>query len=195
MGLLPAKARVYGKLKSKMGPKGLQAAGVLLAVAGLGALIGGLVTSQKKKRREGSDAWRVAVHQPFLLNLTSGDGATWRREIRQASNDQLCSLTDLTRKLYDDVFPLPSDDKLPLKKHTREIRCFRGFTTSLFERRALLLALGARLLPFVWTGFKSVTGMGNKYAREMILIPNPSTIKLEVISPKTALISFGNDGC
>ena len=42
----PAKARVYRKLKRKMGPKGVLAAGVLPAVAGLGALIGGLVTSQ-----------------------------------------------------------------------------------------------------------------------------------------------------
>ena len=152
----PAKARLYGKLKGKMGPKGLLAAGVLPAVAGLGALIGGLVTSQKKKKQEGSGAWRVAAHQPFLLNLTRGDGATWRREIQQASNDQLRALTDVIRNLYDDVVPLPSHVKLPLRKHIKEIRRLSGLTTPLYERRALLLALGARLLPFVRTGLKAL---------------------------------------
>lgn len=48
----------YGTLKSKMGTKGLLAAGILPAVAGLGALIGGLVPSKKKKtQQEGSGAW------------------------------------------------------------------------------------------------------------------------------------------
>ena len=82
-----------------MGSKGLLAAGVLPAVAGLGALIGGLVTSQKKKKQEGSGVWRVAAHQPFLLNLTRGDGATWQREIHQANNDQLRALVDVIRNL------------------------------------------------------------------------------------------------
>ena len=152
-----AKPRAYGTLKRKMGPKGLLAAGILPTVAGLGALIGGLVTSQKKKKKqEGRGGWRVAAHQPFLLNLIRGDGATWRREIHQASNEQLRALTDVIRNLYDNVIPLPSEIKLPLKKHIREIRRLSALTTPLHERRSLLLALGARLLPFVRTGLKAL---------------------------------------
>ena len=60
-----------------MGAKGLLAASVLPIVTGLGALIGGLVTSQKKKKQEGKGGWRVAAHQQFLLNLIRGDGASW----------------------------------------------------------------------------------------------------------------------
>lgn len=158
----PAKARssgykmgsAYGKLKRKMGTKGLLAAG-LLPLAGLGALLGGVVTS-KKKKQTGSGAWRVAAHQPFLLNLVKGDGATWRREIHEASNDQLRALTDMIRNLYDGVVPLPSQVKLPLKKHIREIRRLSGLTTPLYERRALLLALGVRLLPFLRAGLKAL---------------------------------------
>jgi len=144
-------------LKGKIGPKGLLAAGVLPAVAGLGALIGGVLS---KKKQEGggrrSVVWRVAAHQPFLLNLVRGDGTTWRREIHQASNEQLRALTDVIRNLYDDVVPLPTQIKLPLKKHIREIRRLSGLKTPLYERRALLLALGARLLPFLRIGLKAL---------------------------------------
>lgn len=144
-------------LKGKIGPKGLLAAGVLPAVAGLGALIGG-VLSKKKQEGGGSRSvvWRVAAHQPFLLNLVRGDGTTWRREIHQASNEQLRALTDVIRNLYDDVVPLPTQIKLPLKKHIREIRRLSGLKTPLYERRALLLALGARLLPFLRIGLKAL---------------------------------------
>ena len=151
-----AKPCVPGTLKRRMSPKGLLAAGILPTVAGLGALIGGLVTSQKKKKQEGKGGWRVAAHQPFLLNLSRGDGATWRRGIHQASNEQLRALTDVIRNLYDNVIPLPSEVKLPLKKHIREIRRLSALTTPLHERRSLLLALGARLLPFVRTGLKAL---------------------------------------
>lgn len=152
--------RGYGPLKGKTGPKGLlAAAGVLPAMAGLGALIGGVLTKKKKKqegRGGGGGVWRVSAHQPFLLNLIRGDGTTWRREIHQASNDQLRALTDVIRNLYDGVVPLPTQIKLPLKKHIREIRRLSGLKTPLYERRALLLALGARLLPFLRTGLKAL---------------------------------------
>lgn len=146
-------------LKGKIGPKGLLAAGVLPAVAGLGALIGGVLSKKKRKQEGGgsrSVVWRVAAHQPFLLNLVRGDGTTWRREIHQASNEQLRALTDVIRNLYDDVVPLPTQIKLPLKKHIREIRRLSGLKTPLYERRALLLALGARLLPFLRIGLKAL---------------------------------------
>ena len=133
----------------------LAAAGALPIVAGLGALIGGLV-SKKKKTQEGSGAWRVSAHQPFLLNLVRGDGATWRREINRASNEQLRALTDVIRNLYDNVVPLPTQVKLPLKKHIREIRRLSGLKTPLYERWALLLALGSRLLPFVRLGLRAL---------------------------------------
>ena len=131
------------------------AAGALPIVAGLGALIGGLV-GKKKKTQEGSGAWRVTAHQPFLLNLVRGDGTNWRREINRASNEQIRALTDVIRNLYDDVVPLPTQVKLPLKKHIREIRRLSGLKTPLYERRALLLALGNRLLPFVRLGLRAL---------------------------------------
>ena len=54
----------------------LAAASVLPFMAGLGALIGGLV-NKNKKTQEGSGAWHVSAHQPFLLKLVGGDGTTW----------------------------------------------------------------------------------------------------------------------
>lgn len=146
----------YGKLKRTMGPKGMLAAGLLPALAGLGGLIGGLVTKKKKQEGSGGGLWRVMTHQPFLLALASGDDATWRKEIHQANNEQLRALTDVIRNLYDGVVPLSSQVKLPLKKHIRDIRRLSGLTTPLYERRALLLALGARLLPFLRAGLKAL---------------------------------------
>ena len=105
----------------------LAAVGALPIMAGLGALIGGLVN--KKKTQEGSGAWRVSAHQPFLLNLVRGDGTSWRREINRASNEQIRALTDVIRNLYDGVVPLPTQVKLPLKKHIREIRRLSAFKT------------------------------------------------------------------
>ena len=58
----------------------LAAAGALPIMAGPGALIGGLV-KKKKKMQEGSSAWHVSAHQPFLLKLVGRDGTTWHREI------------------------------------------------------------------------------------------------------------------
>ena len=59
-------------LKGKIGPKGLLAAGVLPAMAGLSALISG-VLSKKKRKQEGSGShsvqWHEAANQPFLHNL------------------------------------------------------------------------------------------------------------------------------
>lgn len=96
------------------------------------------------------------THQPFLLALANGDATTWRKEIHQANNEQLRALTDVIRNLYDGVVPLSSQVKLPLKKHIRDIRRLSGLTTPLYERRALLLALGARLLPFLRAGLKAL---------------------------------------
>ena len=133
----------------------LAAAGALPIMEGLGALIGGLV-NKKKKTQEGSGAWRVSAHQPFLLNLVGGDGTTCRREIYRASNEQIRALTDVIRNLYDGVVPLPTQVVLPSKKHIREIRRLSGLKTPLYERRALLLALGSRLLPFVRLGSRAL---------------------------------------
>lgn len=58
------------------------AVSMLPIMAGLGALIGGLV-NKKKKTQEGSGARRVSAHQPFLLNLVRGDGTNWRQEINR----------------------------------------------------------------------------------------------------------------
>ena len=113
-GFTPPASKACGTLKCTNGAKGLVAAGVLPTVADLGALIGSLVTSQKKKKKqEGKGRWRVAEHQPFLLNLIRGDRATWGRKIHQAGNQQLRALTDVIRNLYDNVVPLPSEVKLP----------------------------------------------------------------------------------
>ena len=129
----------------------LAAAGALPIMEGLGALIGGLV-NKKKEMQEGSGAWRVSAHQPFLLNLVGGDGTTWCREINRASNEQIRALTNVIRNLFDGVVPLPTQVKLPLKKHIREIRHLNVIKTPLYEQRVLLLALVAPLLPFVGLG-------------------------------------------
>ena len=105
-----------------------------------------------KELERARGGWRVSGHQPFLLNLVRGDGATWRREINRASNEELCALTDVIRNLYDGVVPLPTQVKLPLKK----IRRLSALKTPQYERRARLLALGARLLPFVWLGLRAL---------------------------------------
>ena len=147
--------RQRGPLQGKLRNKGmLAAAGALPIMAGLGALIGGLV-NKKKEMQEGSGAWRVSAHQPFLLNLVGGDGTTWCREINRASNEQIRALTDVIRNLYDGVVPLPTQVKLPSKKHIREIQRLSGLKTPLYERRALPLALGSRLLPFVRLGLRA----------------------------------------
>ena len=98
----------------------------------------------------------MSAHQPFLLNLVRGDGTSWRREINRASNEKIRALTDVIRNLYDGVVPLPTQVKLPLKKHIREIRRLSGLKTPLYERRALLLALGTRPLPFVRLGLRAL---------------------------------------
>ena len=145
-----------GKLSGKMGKKGWMAAGMVPVVAGLGALLGSVLKPKSKKKQEGggNTSWRVLTHQPFLLTLTSGG---WGRQIQQASTEELRALTDLIRNVYDGVIPIPTEVKVPLKKHIKEIRRLSGLTTPLYERRALLLSLGKRLLPFVRAGLNALT--------------------------------------
>ena len=145
-----------GKLRGKMGKKGWMAAGMVPVVAGLGALLGSVLKPKSKKKQEGggNTSWRVLTHQPFLLTLTSGG---WGRQIQQASTEELRALTDLIRNVYDGVIPIPTEVKVPLKKHIKEIRRLSGLKTPLYERRALLLSLGKRLLPFVRAGLNALT--------------------------------------
>ena len=123
---------------------------------GLGALLGSVLKPKSKKKQEGggNTSWRVLTHQPFLLTLTSGG---WGRHMQQASTEELRALTDLIRNVYDGVIPIPTEVKVPLKKHIKEIRRLSGLTTPLYERRALLLSLGKRLLPFVRAGLNALT--------------------------------------
>ena len=148
-----------GKLRGKMGKKGWMAAGMVPVVAGLGALLGSVLKPKSNKKQEGrgNTSWRVLTHQPFLLTLTSGGGPGWGRQIQQASTEELRALTDLIRNVYDGVIPIPTEVKVPLKKHIKEIRRLSGLTTPLYERRALLLSLGKRLLPFVRAGLNALT--------------------------------------
>ena len=146
-----------GKLRGKMGKKGWMAAGMVPVVAGLGALLGSVLKPKSHKKKQeggGNTSWRVLTHQPFLLTLTSGG---WGRQIQQASTEELRALTDLIRNVYDGVIPIPTEIKVPLKKHIKEIRRLSGLTTPLYERRALLLSLGKRLLPFVRAGLNALT--------------------------------------
>ena len=146
-----------GKLRGKMSKKGWMAAGMVPVVAGLGALLGSVLkpkSHKKKQEGSGNTSWRVLTHQPFLLTLTSGG---WGRQIQQASTKELRALTDLIRNVYDGVIPIPTEIKVPLKKHIKEIRRLSGLTTPLYERRALLLSLGKRLLPFVRAGLNALT--------------------------------------
>ena len=148
-----------GKLRGKMGKKGWMAAGMIPVVAGLGTLLGSVLKPKSNKKQEGrgNTPWRVLTHQPFLLTLTSGGGPGWGRQIQQASTEELRALTDLIRNVYDGVIPIPTEVKVPLKKHIKEIRRLSGLTTPLYERRALLLSLGKRLLPFVRAGLNALT--------------------------------------
>ena len=146
-----------GKLRGKMGKKGWMAAGMVPVVAGLGALLGSVLKPKSHKKKQeggGNTSWRVLTHQPFLLTLTSNG---WGRHIQQASTEELRALTDLIRNVYDGVIPIPTEVKVPLKKHIKEIRRLSGLTTPLYERRALLLSLGKRLLPFVRAGLNALT--------------------------------------
>ena len=156
-------SRRLGTLKRRVGTKGLvAAAGAVPVLAGLGTLLGTLLGKRrpnpkaKTRTQEGSGVpWRVAAHQRFLLGLTTG-GDAWGRTLRQANSEQLRAVTDLIRNLYDGVVPVPTDIKLPLKKHKREIRRLSALTTPLYERRALLLSLGKRLVPFVQAGLRAL---------------------------------------
>ena len=66
--------RQRGLLQGKLRNKGmLVAASALPVMAGLGALIGGLV-KKKIETQEGSGAWRMSAHQRFLLKLVGGVG-------------------------------------------------------------------------------------------------------------------------
>ena len=145
-----------GKLRGKMSKKGWMAAGMVPVVAGLGALLGSVLKPKSNKKQEGggNTSWRVLTHQPFLLTLTSNG---WGRQIQQPSTEELRALTDLIRNVYDGVIPIPTEVKVPLKKHIKEIRRLSGLTTPLYERRALLLSLGKRLLPFVRAGLNALT--------------------------------------
>ena len=139
-----------------MGKKGWMAAGMIPVVVGLGMLLGSVLKPKSNKKQEGrgNTPWRVLTHQPFLLTLTSNG---WGRQIQQASTEELRALTDLIRNVYDGVIPIPTEIKLPLKKHIKEIRRISGLKTPLYERRALLLSLGKRLLPFVRAGLNALT--------------------------------------
>lgn len=147
-------------LKGRVGKKGMMVAGAVPLLAGLGTLLGTLINQPKKKKKTTSQkggtttTWRVGTHRPFLLHVTSGNG--WERGVRQANPEQLRALTDVIRNVYDAVIPIPTDIKVPLKKHKREIRRLSAFSTPLYERRALLLSLGKRLVPFVRAGLKAL---------------------------------------
>lgn len=145
--------------KLQKGIRGVNAAvGGLALAGGLGGLLGGLLGKKKKKKKQegsGQSTWRVARHQPWLLSLRQPD--TWREQVVQANNEELRALTDVIRNLYDNVIKVPTDVKLPLRAHIREVRRLSGLTTPLHERRALLLRLGGeRLIPFVQAGLHAL---------------------------------------
>ena len=114
-------------LKGRVGKKGMMAVGAVPLLAGIGTLLGTLLNQSKKKKKQttsqkgGKMDWRVGAHRPFLLNVTSNRGNAWGRGVRQANAEQLRALTDVIRNVYDAVIPVPTDIKLPLKKHKREI--------------------------------------------------------------------------
>ena len=158
---VPPKKKKLASLKGRVGKKGMMAIGAVPLLAGLGTLLGTLLNKKKKTQKKqttsqkgGTMAWRVGAHRPFLLHVTSRNG--WGRGVRQANAEQLRALTDVIRNVYDAVIPVPTHIKLPLKKHKREIRRLSAFSTPLYERRALLLSLGKRLVPFVRAGLDAL---------------------------------------
>ena len=66
---------------------------------------------------------RAVWYSQFLWNLQVIE------VIDSTSNEQILALTDVIGSLYDSVVPLPTQVKLPLKKHIREIRRLSALKT------------------------------------------------------------------
>ena len=87
-------------------------------------------------------AWRVNRNQLFLHRVLDD----WTTEIRRAHGDEIKTLTDILRNVYDKVITLPPRLLLPLSQHRAKLRRLVALSTPLYDRRDLLLQLPSLLL-------------------------------------------------
>ena len=131
-----------------------------------------------------SKGWRVNLHQDFLHRALRD----WNHTILGASANELKTLTDTVRNVYDRVIRLPVHVLQPLKQDRHKVRRVSALSTPLYERRALLLQLPAlqqvvratldklraRCYKIIFepiSSTMSTSSTKNKYVREMVLIP------------------------
>lgn len=79
----------------------------------------------------------------------------------------------MIHNLYDGVVPLPTQTKLPLKKHMRD-STFECTQDSDIRTVSTAAGLGSTSVSLRTAQFTSLETMSAKYTQEMILIPKPS---------------------
>lgn len=67
-----------------------------------------------KRRTRG---WRVDLHRAFLHRALNN----WKDEVTHASNEELKTLTDIVRYLYDKVVRVPQHVLLPLQPYRYKV--------------------------------------------------------------------------
>lgn len=87
--------------------------------------------------------WRVQRNSPFLHRALKH----WTESIRVANNEEIKTLSDIIRNVYDRVVLPPTHVLLPLAKHRLKVQRLVALTTPLYRRRQLLLQLGRWLVP------------------------------------------------
>ena len=89
--------------------------------------------------------WRVRKHQDFLHRALRD----WSQSVKAANREELKTLTDIVRNVYDRVVKVPSHLLGPLTSQRAKVRRVSALTAPLYERRQLLLELGANLVPVI----------------------------------------------
>lgn len=89
--------------------------------------------------------WRVRRHQDFLHRALRD----WSPSVQAASREELKTLTDIVRNVYDRVVKVPSNLLVPLTAQRAKVRRVSALSAPLYERRRLLLELGANLVPVI----------------------------------------------
>lgn len=89
--------------------------------------------------------WRVNAHSVFLHRALK----RWESTVERADNDELKTLTDILRNVYDRVVTVPKQVLVPLSKHRAVVRRLVALTSPLYQRRHLLLQLGPLLRPVI----------------------------------------------
>ena len=89
--------------------------------------------------------WRVQRHQTFLHRALRD----WSQSVKAANREELKTLTDIVRNVYDRVVKVPSNLLVPLTSQRAKVRRVSALSAPLYERRQLLLELGTNLVPVI----------------------------------------------